>query len=213
MKPLLIIISSLLFTSCKQELKSNNQIVSVNIINEQPVESHRSPNQKIIHVFVALCDNKYQGIVPVPKAIGNGQDAANNLYWGCDYGIKTFFKKSKEWQLISSMSNPKSMILERCVFKHKNSNTYLVADAYDGKYIKNCTQDFFESCAGMTSDSVFVKCGEIIYTAGNSNLVAYIGHDGLMDFSISEKYNCTDTFKTGSNYSCLVSAKAILQNI
>ncbi|RZL42005.1 MAG: hypothetical protein EOP00_23985, partial [Pedobacter sp.] len=57
-------------------------------------------NTKTIHVFVALCDNKYQGIVPVPKAIGNGQDPANNLYWGCAYGIKGYFKKSKEWKLL-----------------------------------------------------------------------------------------------------------------
>ena len=37
---------------------------------------------KTIHVLVALCDNKYQKIVPVPQAIGNGQDPKNNLYWG-----------------------------------------------------------------------------------------------------------------------------------
>src|SRR5262245_46059051 len=50
-----------------------------------------------IHIFVALCDNKYQGIVPVPAAIGNGQDPDNNLYWGCGFGIRTYFKKSSEW--------------------------------------------------------------------------------------------------------------------
>lgn len=33
--------------------------------------------QKTIHVYVALCDNVYQGIVPVPKAIGNGDDPRN----------------------------------------------------------------------------------------------------------------------------------------
>src|SRR6188474_1339529 len=52
---------------------------------------------KTIHVFVALCDNKYQGIVPVSAKIGNGQDAASNLYWGAAYGVKTFFSKSSEW--------------------------------------------------------------------------------------------------------------------
>jgi hypothetical protein len=46
---------------------------------------------KIIHVFVALCDNDSQGIVPVPKKIGNGNDPDNNLYWGCGYGVRTFF--------------------------------------------------------------------------------------------------------------------------
>lgn len=48
---------------------------------------------KVVHVVVALCDNKYQGIVPVPAMIGNGQDPSNNLYWGAAYGVKTFMKK------------------------------------------------------------------------------------------------------------------------
>src|SRR5688572_31348119 len=48
---------------------------------------------RTIHIFVALCDNKYQGIVPVPAGIGNGQDPKNNLYWGAGYGLKSFFSK------------------------------------------------------------------------------------------------------------------------
>jgi hypothetical protein len=33
-----------------------------------------------VHVLVALCDNEHQGIVPVPKKLGNGSDIAGNLY-------------------------------------------------------------------------------------------------------------------------------------
>lgn len=51
---------------------------------------------RTVHVFVALCDNKYQGIVPVPAAIGNGQDPNSNLYWGCSAGIGTYFKYSEK---------------------------------------------------------------------------------------------------------------------
>jgi hypothetical protein len=58
---------------------------------------------KTLHVFVALCDNKYQGIVPVPARIGNGQDPNTNLYWGCGYGIRTYFKKSGEWKLVQTL--------------------------------------------------------------------------------------------------------------
>gem|GEM_PF-2135803 len=36
---------------------------------------------RTIHVCVALCDNEHQGIVPVPKTLGDGHDPANNLYW------------------------------------------------------------------------------------------------------------------------------------
>jgi hypothetical protein len=62
---------------------------------------------RTIHVVVALCDNVNQGIVPVPKSLGNGQDAKNNLYWGAGFGVKTFFKNSKEWTLVKNNRQPK----------------------------------------------------------------------------------------------------------
>lgn len=96
---------------------------------------------KTIHVLVALCDNKYQGIVPVPEKIGNGQDPKNNLYWGCGYGVKSFFKKQPEWKLIKEYKNVSLIILERVIFKHVSKQIYLVADAYDGKYIEQTTKD------------------------------------------------------------------------
>jgi hypothetical protein len=152
-------------------------------------------NIKVIHVFVALCDNKYQGIVPVPAKIGNGQDAANNLYWGCAYGVKGFFASQKNWQLISSKKfDSGNLILERLVFKYKTKDIYLVADAYDGKEIKTCTINFLKSCSGNFSDSVSVK-GKTIYCGGASQIISYIGHDGLMDFSLPETYKSVDNRK------------------
>ncbi len=56
--------------------------------------------QKLTYTVVALCDNKFQGIVPVPAGIGNGDSPRTNLYWGCGYGVSTYFKKSKDWVLI-----------------------------------------------------------------------------------------------------------------
>ncbi len=144
-----------------------------------------------IHVMVALCDNKYQGIVPVPKAIGNGQDANNNLYWGCGYGIRTFFKKSSEWKLLKTETID-SIKLERLVFKHKSKNYYLIADAYNGKYIKQCTKDFFNSCCGKLKDTLQIDAMQSIGIQGNARLLAYIGHDGLMDFTLSNDYNNAD---------------------
>ncbi len=43
---------------------------------------------RTIHVIVALRDNASQGIVPVPAALGNGDDPARNLYWGARYGVR-----------------------------------------------------------------------------------------------------------------------------
>ncbi|GAA4316144.1 hypothetical protein GCM10023149_12940 [Mucilaginibacter gynuensis] len=144
---------------------------------------------KTIHVFVALCDNKYQGIVPAPAKIGNGQDAETNLYWGGLWGVRTFFNKSREWQLLKSY-NIDTLILQRLIYKHKTANFYLVADAYNGKYIKRCTADFLNSCAGKSKDTLTVN--NTIGINGNAKLLAYIGHDGLMDFKLNDEYMNVD---------------------
>ena len=145
---------------------------------------------RTVHVFVALCDNKYQGIVPVPAAIGNGQNPNSNLYWGCSAGIRTYFKNSKEWTLVKRLKLD-NIRLERLVFKHKTKKYYLVADAYDGQYIKQCTIDFLKSCSGQLKDTLHIN-GSTIGINGNGKLMAYIGHDGLMDFNLQERYQNTD---------------------
>ncbi|MES2733445.1 MAG: hypothetical protein V4714_16995 [Bacteroidota bacterium] len=138
---------------------------------------------RVVHVLVALCDNKNQGIVPVPKNIGNGQDPANNLYWGCGFGVKTFFKKQHDWSLIKKIDNPTSQIYERLVFKHKDSLIYLVADAYDGARIKQTVTDFLDYAAGLNKLSIKIDT-LTIQVGGSANLIGYVGHDGLMDFTL-----------------------------
>lgn len=138
---------------------------------------------KVIHVVVALCDNEFQGIVPVPDKIGNGKDPANNLYWGCAHGVKTFFKRDKDWKLVFEQTDPAPNILERVVFK--KNDTYLIADAYDGEYIAEATWDFLNFAAGHISDTSELKTLSIT-GGGAAGLICYVGHNGLMDFSFSE---------------------------
>ena len=146
---------------------------------------------KSIHIFVALCDNENQGIVKVPASIGNGQKPSTNLYWGCGYGIKTFFKKSAEWKLLKTMTL-NDTIMERLVFKHTSQNFYLVADAYNGKYIAQCISDFLSSACGRWKDTVHVSDNRTIGCCGNAQLVSYIGHDGLMEHILNDRFTNTD---------------------
>jgi len=140
---------------------------------------------RTIHVFVALCDNEHQGIVPVPERLGNGDDPNNNLYWGALYGTKTFLKKSKNWKVLATEKKPTEEILERIIFKHAATRTYLVADAYRGRNIKDAVEDFLNAAAG--NDPKTLVLGETkIRIAGGSDLVVYVGHNGLMDFSVDQ---------------------------
>jgi hypothetical protein len=118
-----------------------------------PQAAKRNPG-RLIHVLVALCDNESQGIVPVPARIGNGDDPANNLYWGARFGVKTFFKASSDWRPVAEERNPKPAILERIILKHRTGDLYLVADAYRGREIKQCVTDFFQFSSGRDDETI-----------------------------------------------------------
>ena len=141
---------------------------------------------KVVHVLVALCDNENQGIVPVPAFLGNGEDAAKNLYWGAAFGVKTFFSKSANWQKLATLPNPKENVLERLVFKHKTQNVYLVADAYRGSKMQATIDDFFAATAGAKRENVTVD-DVTLQILGSANLVAFVGHNGLMDFELENQ--------------------------
>ncbi|HEY1047751.1 MAG TPA: hypothetical protein VGF79_15020 [Bacteroidia bacterium] len=198
----------MLSLNCERKINHSSQAANINFETTQsPVISIDSV-QHSIHVMVALCDNLYQGIVKVPEGIGNGQKPGSNLYWGCGYGIKSYFKKSTEWQLISKRPFPNglkkdSVIMERLVFKNKSKNIYLIADAYNGKYIEQCTKDLILSLQGKKKDTIMIN-HKTIGLYGNAKLDVYIGHNGLMDFNYSDSISNID----GIQRNCIILACA-----
>lgn len=119
-----------------------------------------------IRVFVALCDNATQGILPVSARIGDGEKPDANLYWGCDDGLRSVFRRSKQWKAGNSELNPTPAILERVTFTHFSGDLTLIGEAYRGREMRQCLADF-EACLA----------------AGDAALVAYIGHNGYMDYT------------------------------
>lgn len=140
---------------------------------------------RVVHVFVALCDNESQGIVPVPSKIGNGNDPANNLYWGCAYGMRTYFQRSALWETVVVEKNVSDVILERAIFKHISGEIILVADAYRGTAMRQCLSDFFDSMAGRRKENITYDKGQKRIDVMNNSLSVFIGHDGLMDMQFS----------------------------
>lgn len=134
---------------------------------------------KTIGVFVALADNEHQGIVKVPDAIGKGDDPDKNLYWGTADGLKGFFGRSKDWKLTQATNtNTNSFILRTNVYKHTRHPVVLNAFAYKGEAISKCIKDF-----------------ENAISSGTYDMVVYIGHNGLMDFTIPIPNKTSDKVK------------------
>jgi hypothetical protein len=157
----------------------------------RPLENAPKNAVPVVHVFVALCDNVNQGIVPVSATLGNGDDPQRNLYWGAAFGVKTFFTKNKDWRPIESKTpsnKSASVVLERSIFKHRTRDVFLVAEAYRGRYIQQATQDFLEAAAGAPGESIEVTVDGKkfeLHAGGSASLLAYVGHDGLMDFQLA----------------------------
>lgn len=124
---------------------------------------------KQIRVFVALCDNKTQGIVPVGQKIGNGNDADANLYWGCSDGLPIHFRRSGRWKTTKTEKDLSPTVLRRIEFTHSSGDMNVIAEAYRGSEIRQCLIDFEEAAS-----------------SGHFSLVAFIGHNGLMDFRLPE---------------------------
>ena len=121
-----------------------------------------------VEVFVCLCDNEHQGIQEVGAKIGNGLDPEGNLYWGCDDGLSSYFKRSSKWKLTKTTKHEDGPILVTLNFTHQSGKATLIAHAYRGDKMPECLGDFLKA----TRD------------AGKGELVAFIGHNGMMDNQI-----------------------------
>jgi len=170
---------------CKHSLCRGAVLVVFCCLSVASAQSQATP--RTVHVFVALADNKNQGIVPVAARLGNGDDAENNLYWGAAYGVKTFFAHSKDWRRLQCSKGLRPEILERCIFRHGKQNVFLVADAYRGIQIKQTITDFLDAAAGTNPERAAIQTGGqsiSVNIAGGANLVVYVGHEGFMDFQL-----------------------------
>lgn len=142
----------------------------------------------VIQLSVALADNKYQKIVPVPEIIGNGQNPRTNLYWGALYGVKTFMTRDAGWKKLATLKVSDNRILERIVLKKTFTrkkqpvSVYLVADAWDGRYISDTISRFMHYNGGGSVYEVSVD-GKQLLAGGKAHLIAYIGHNALMDYT------------------------------
>lgn len=140
----------------------------------------------VAHVIVALCDKTNQWIKGVNSNIGDGNDPQNNLYWGSMDGVKKYFKNNG-WKIISlAESNFPENVLDRTIFQKtiNSRNVFVVADAWKGARIANAIEFFLNIAGGNNVQNIRCQYNnkEILLSAGGkSHVVAYVGHNGLMD--------------------------------
>ncbi len=177
-------------SAAKQSSKDSLRIADRTVLKERLKNKLDSGKAIYIHILVPLCDNDHQGIVPVNSRLGNGLSLKSNLYWGAGYGIKSHFYYHTKWKLIESRKDINSDILERVVFKKKKgkSDVFIVADAYRGDRMLECLGDYMESLAGQKNDTLVIN-DDTVRCGGYADLIAFNGHNGLMDEYTPMVYN------------------------
>lgn len=180
-----------IFSGCTSEAGVVELPTTAKPAEAKPVVERIKNTSRVVHVLVALCDNENQGIVPVPAHLGNGEDPARNLYWGAAYGVKTYFSRSANWVKAAELRNPADDILERVIFRHKTHNIYLVADAYRGSKMKRMVDVFFGAASGKELENIVVDNAKL-QVLGSSDLIVFVGHNGLMDFEYGQTLRRAD---------------------
>ncbi len=152
----------------------------------------------VAHVVVALADNEHQGIVRVPQSLGDGDRPQSNLYWGAMYGVKGFLRRSPDWHAVPLPASGDPRILERVLFRRdlvrdgKPATAYLLAEAWQGREIAASIRQFRGMTRGQHAQTIRID-GREIAAGGAAHLIAYVGHNGLMDFAVPELRPGTDS--------------------
>ncbi len=151
----------------------------------------------VAHVVVALCDNKNQRIAKVPEELGNGQDPKSNLYWGALYGVRTYLLKHG-WESVPHKGALPDGVLDRIVLHRKvtrpgkvQADAYIVAEAWDGKKIRTAIDRFLHMAGGHEIETLELQIDDKqtlkLPMGGNAHVLAFVGHDGLMEFPVPEQ--------------------------
>ena len=186
------------FVFCLYSLSTHADLIHAKARLAEDV-SHGKP--LIAHITVALCDNASQGIVPVGNGLCEGDMPEKNLYWVALYGTKTYFAKHKDWAKIELSKPTDKRILDRVAF-HRILDydgvlvpVYVIADAWQGKEIQAAMTHFLEKTSGHQETIIL---SESLQVNESAHIIAYIGHNGLMDFTLP-KVNVDNKFHSGSS--------------
>ncbi|MBN2804432.1 MAG: hypothetical protein JXR91_15160 [Deltaproteobacteria bacterium] len=165
-------------------------------------------------VYVALCDNDSQGIIPVKnRKICDGDFPENNMYWKGDGGIYGYLK-SHQWKRVKSTKNSDGAVIIEDVWHKrlwpgkklkekgvtKPFSAYVVAKAYRGSNIHDAMVDYLKAVNNDTSQVIKIDEDKSISAGGGSHLAGYIGHDYFMDpYPDSREYKeLVDVHKNGT---------------
>ncbi len=159
----------------------------------------RGGRPMVVTVYVALCDNESQGIIPVKNpSICDGDVPERNLYWSTSGGLKGWARKHGWKRVYRERSN--ASILDASVWRKrarpggelkargvkKPFYIYLVGLAYRGVEIDLAMRDYLHAVNHDQHKTISLDDNTTLIFGGKSHIVGYLGHDYFLDVDADE---------------------------
>lgn len=148
----------------------------------------------VVQVHVPLCDND---IIPCGNArLGDGDNPDTNLYWSTSPGFGRWFGRKKSgWKQMLEGDGDGGDVLEVRVFRRsvsaskawrsagapKKFDVYVVAYAWRGEAIDAALAAYADDLYGAGARTITLDDGTELAAGGAARIVAYVGHNRLMD--------------------------------
>ena len=152
----------------------------------------------VVEVHVPLCANEFTRCGNAK--LGDGDTPSTNLYWSTTPGLGSWFaRKASGWKRVlratqASETGDKD-ILELHVYKRritasstwrhagapKQFDVYLVIHAWRGSQIDRALAAYAADVSGQGTRTITLDDGTTLDAGGSARLVAFVGHNRLMD--------------------------------
>lgn len=176
-------ISTLALVSASLLSSSNLMAVEFDLVLDRVQADMEAGSNMVAHVTVVLCTNRNK-----VTAICNEDNAKDNLYWGARWGVKTYFRKSKDWTTLPAPAAENPNIVDRALFVKKdpigasNATLYILADVWRGGDARKATEHFLLMSSGENIEKFKVD-DQTLYAGGEAHVTAYLGHNTLKKWS------------------------------
>jgi hypothetical protein len=146
-------------------------------------------------VYVALCDNDSQGIVPTKnRSICNGRRPEANMYWATCGGLKGYLKQDG-WKRVATVEQPREGVAFEVVWRKRfkargelrqrgfkgSFDVFLVGVVFWGDHINEANLEYLRAVNRDAPRIIHIDGHGDLKCGGASHLVGYIGHDYFFD--------------------------------
>lgn len=175
-------------------LDRRNSAADLNAFYERLAGDLRAGKPMVVTVYVALCDNDSQGIIPVRnRSICDGDHPMQNMYWAGKNALAGMAKKQR-WKKVSRVEDPDGTLMVEQIWEKwahpgpglraagvdEPFKIYVIGRAYRGNKIHNAFVDYLRAVHNDDALSMDLD-GTTISYGGAGHVVGYVGHDYMMD--------------------------------